>query len=297
MTTQHFDLQSHSLHSDGALPPAEVIAHAAASGMTLTALTDHDTLAGVDEALAAGAEHGVAVVPATEVTVIDDVQDDLHVLGYRVDHRDAALLELLAASRADRDLRAERMGDALRLAGLKLDERAIRARSAAGQPVGRPHLAQAVLSEPANEARLASEGISDVGALIVAYLIPGAQGFVARTMPTVPVVIDAIHAAGGVAIWAHPFWDLSDPELVEATVHRFAAAGLDGVEAFYVAHTREQTDLLVAVCRELDLLTTGSADFHGPDHRLFSRFGAFSRHGHDAVLGPLAQVGTRGEGG
>lgn len=285
-----FDLQSHSLHSDGALAPAEVVAHAAQAGVRLVALSDHDTLVGVDEALAAGAQLGVDVVPATEITVVDPVREDLHMLGYRVDHRDAGLLDLLARSRADRDTRAQRMAGALRELGWTLDEQTLLRRSAVGRPVGRPHLAQAVLAEPINAARLADEGLTDVGALIVAYLIPGAPAFVARTMPEVPDAIAAIHDAGGVAVWAHPFWDLEDPELVIATVRRFAAAGLDGVEAFYVTHTREQTDLLVGLCAELSLLTTGSADFHGPEHRLFSRFRAFSLHGHEAMLGPIARA-------
>lgn len=283
-----FDLQSHSLYSDGALPPAEVIAHAAAAGIGLTALTDHDTLEGVDEALSAGARHGIDVVPATEITVVDEAGEDLHMLAYCVDHRDADLLGLLAASRADRDARALRMADALQAEGWALDERAIRERSASGRPVGRPHLAQAVLSQEANAARLAAEGIDDVGGLIVAYLIAGTPAFSGRSTPLVPAAIRTIHGAGGIAVWAHPFWDVEDPDAVVATVRRFALAGLDGVEAFYVTHTAEQTDLLVALCEELGLLTTGSADFHGPEHRLFSRFGAFSLYGHQASLGPIS---------
>jgi len=94
MTPSRFDLQSHSLYSDGALPPAQVIEHAAAAGVGLTALTDHDTLEGVDEALAAGARHGIEVVPATEITVVDEAGKDLHVLAYCVDHRDDDLLDL-----------------------------------------------------------------------------------------------------------------------------------------------------------------------------------------------------------
>ncbi len=291
VTALWFDLQAHSLHSDGALAPADVIAHAARAGVRLMALTDHDTVEGVDEALAAGRRHGLEVVPATEITVVDPVREDLHMLGYRVDHRDAGLLDLLAASRDDRDDRDDRAGhmvDALRATGWKLDDGALRKRSRTGRPVGRPHLAQAVLAEAANASRLADEGIADVSGLIVAYLIPGAPAFVARTMPEVPDAISAIHAAGGVAVWAHPFWDLDDPELVDTTVRRFAAAGLDGVEAFYGTHTREQTEQLVALCHELGLLATGSADFHGPEHRLFSRFRAFSLHGHPPRLGPIA---------
>ena len=97
-----------------------------------------------------------------------------------------------------------------------------------------------------------------------------------------------MHAAGGVAVWAHPFWDVEEPAAVLSTIDRFAALGLDGVEAFYVTHTAEQTRLVAGRCAELGLLTTGSADFHGPGHPLFSRFRAFELHGIEPRLGPLA---------
>ena len=76
-------------------------------------------------------------------------------------------------------------------------------------------------------------------------------------------------------MWAHPFWDIPDPDEVLATIDRFRALGIDGVEAFYVTHTEEQTELLARRCEELGLLSTGSADFHGPENRLFSRVLAF----------------------
>src|SRR3712207_7868883 len=100
-------------------------------------------------------------------------------------------------------------------------------------------------------------------------------------MPTVPEAIEAIHDAGGVAIWAHPFWDLEADDQTIETLERFKGYGIDGVEAFYVTHTREQTLLLDDKARALDLLTTGSADFPGPDHPHFSAFGAFQVHGRE----------------
>jgi len=89
-------------------------------------------------------------------------------------------------------------------------------------------------------------------------------------------------------VWAHPFWDIPDPEQTLATIDRFAAIGLDGVEAFYVTHTREQTALLAQECSLRGLLSTGSSDFHGPAHRHFSRFLAFDTYGLAPNLGPLA---------
>jgi predicted metal-dependent phosphoesterase TrpH len=96
--------------------------------------------------------------------------------------------------------------------------------------------------------------------------------------------IDVIHDAGGVAIWAHPFWDLDHDDEVLATIERFAEWGLDGVEAYYVTHTREQTLLVADRCEELGLITTGSSDFHGPEHRHFGRFRAHELHGRSPDL-------------
>ncbi len=88
-------------------------------------------------------------------------------------------------------------------------------------------------------------------------------------------------------MWAHPFWDLAGPDDVRDALARFAAAGLDGVEAFYVTHDREQTRLLCGLAAEHGLLTTGSSDFHGPAHSRFSRFRAFALHGCAPRLGPI----------
>jgi hypothetical protein len=286
-----FDLQSHSTHSDGALAAAEVVERAAAAGVELLALSDHDTVSGVSEALAAGARFGVRVVPAVEISSIDadsDAPRELHILGYLIDHAEPSFLATLADFLADRERRTLRMADALREQGLALDDAAISARVRAGQPIGRPHLAEAVLSAPANASRLREEQIDDIGSLIRAYLVEGRPAFRLRETPTVAQAIEAIHAAGGVAIWAHPFWDVTDVDETLAMIDRFRALGIDGVETFYVTHTREQTELLAARCSELDLLSTGSSDFHGPDNRLFSRFLAFDTHGLEPNLGPLA---------
>jgi hypothetical protein len=283
-----FDLQSHSLHSDGALPAAEVVENAARAGVELLALSDHDTVDGVEEALAAGALHGVRVVPAVEVSAVDGGYEDLHVLGYGIDHRSPRLGERLLAARADRERRAEAMAARLATLGFGVDPAPIEARKAAGKPVGRPHLAAAVLAHPANAARLAEEGHTDVSSFIAAYLIQGKPGYVARTHPTVEEAIGWIHDAAGVAVWAHPFWDIEHEDEVIAAIERYRAAGLDGVEVFYASHSERQTLLLADRCADLGLLATGSSDYHGPEHRLFSRFRAHRLHGREPNLGPIA---------
>jgi 3',5'-nucleoside bisphosphate phosphatase len=283
-----FDLQSHSRHSDGSLEPREVVAAAAQAGVELLSLSDHDTVAGVQEARDAGAARGLRVAPAVEITAVDRGRQDLHVLGYRIDHRDPVLLERLSAWRADRERRAEAMAATLSGLGYELDESELERRRAHGRPIGRPHLADAVVGHPANQDRLRAEGLADRSAFLEAYLIEGRPAFQPRTTPSVRESIDAIHDAGGVAVWAHPFWDVQVPSDVMETIDRFREWKLDGVECFYVTHTRDQTELLADRCGELGLLSTGSSDFHGPDHALFSRFRAFSTYGRAPVLGPIA---------
>lgn len=290
-STLRFDLQSHSTRSDGTLEPVEVVAAAAQAGVELLALSDHDTVAGVSDALAAGARHGLRVVAAVEISALDDggaEPRELHILGYLIDHENEVFTGLLQEFLGDRERRTLRMRDALVEVGFELDEAEIQQRIAQGRPIGRPHLASAVLGAPANAERLSREGIEDIGGLIRGYLIEGRPAFRLRETPTVSQAIEAIHAAGGVAVWAHPFWDLSDPQETIQSVERFRAAGIDGVEAFYITHTEEQTRLLFDHCERHGLLSTGSADFHGPDNPLFSKFLAFETYGLTPNLGPIA---------
>jgi 3',5'-nucleoside bisphosphate phosphatase len=290
-----FDLQSHSDRSDGALTPAQVVRWARAAGVELLALTDHDTVSGVPEALTAARAEGIVVVPAVELSALDAGNEDrdLHVLGYGIDHRDPALLAALGRFRADRGQRAERMVAALDELGLHVDPEPLAARSRSGGSIGRPHLALAVLGDPRNAVRLRAEGLGDASEILEAYLLPGQPGYRGRTTPTVAEAIAAIHDAGGVAIWAHPFWDISDPAQVLGTIERFVALGLEGVEAFYVTHDRAQTLLVSDACERLGLLSTGSSDFHGPEHPLLSGFRAFSLYGREPRLGAIAAPPTR----
>jgi 3',5'-nucleoside bisphosphate phosphatase len=286
-----FDLQSHSIHSDGALAAAEVVAHAARAGVQLLALSDHDTTDGVAEARAAAREHGIALSPAAELSAVHGGHEDLHVLGYELDTGDADLVACLRDFRGDRARRIAQMADRLRELGFELDETPLEARRAAGKPIGRPHLADAVLTHPANAARLRAEGIDGRDALFPPYLVPGAAAYVARSRPTVAEAIEVIHAAGGVAVWAHPFWDIDDTAETLAALATFTAAGLDGVECFYPSHTEEQARALYGAAD--GRLTTGSADFHGPGHERFNAFRAFELYGLEPNLGPIGRSWTR----
>jgi predicted metal-dependent phosphoesterase TrpH len=287
-----FDLQAHSVHSDGSLPAAEVVERAHAAGVELFALTDHDTVDGVPEAAQRARELGMRYSPAAELSAVHGGHEDLHVLGYELDVADPDLRTILEDFRGDRARRIGAMAGRLRELGFALDDAPLVTRREAGKPIGRPHLADAVLAHPANAERLREEGIHGRDELFPPYLVPGAKAYVARSRPTVAEAIEVIHAAGGVAVWAHPFWDVDAPGEAIATLETFADAGLDGVECFYVTHTEEQTRMLHDVAMRRGLLTTGSTDFHGPGHDRFSAFCGFEVHGLTVNLGPIG--GTSG---
>ena len=287
-----FDLQAHSLYSDGTLPPAEVVHRAAQDGIELLALTDHDTVAGVKEAAQAASAHGIRLTPASEISSVDGVYEDLHICGYELDVDAPVLLEALEHWRGDRGRRIEAMVDRLRELGFAIDPAPLEKRKAEGRPLGRPHLADCVLGHPANQSRLEAEGIGGKNDFFPRYIVPGAPGFVGRTTPTVYEAIDLIHEAGGVAVWAHPFWDVGSPEQVQATLSRFVEHGIDGVEAFYATHTEEQTHLLCDFAAAKGILTTGSTDFHSPDHERFNHLGGFELYGREPNLCPIGARST-----
>jgi predicted metal-dependent phosphoesterase TrpH len=264
---QTFDLQSHSTHSDGSLPPQEVVRRADQAGVTLLALTDHDTVDGVSAAIDAARAHSIAVTPAVELSSVGSGREDLHILGYGLDHSDPELLASLRDYRQDRVSRIHQMAARLRDLGFTIPP-------IEHESPGRPHLAAAL------EPQLPE---LDRDAIFTTYLVPGTPTYVPRTRPTVAQAIELIHKAGGVAVWAHPFWDLDTPDLD-------AFPGLDGVEVFYPSYTEAQTRALYAAATARGLLTTGSSDFHGPEHERFNRFRSFQTYGLAPDLGPIRRA-------
>jgi predicted metal-dependent phosphoesterase TrpH len=256
------ELQGHSTVSDGQLAPADVVREAAEAGVTTFALTDHDAIAGVGEAARAAEEHGIELVPAIEMSCVHEFAEDLHICGYWV-----GLGEIAAACERAQHERVARAGEIierLRSEGFDIHlEDAVREAGDA-LSIGRPHIARA------------AGATGDLGPFFEEYLVPGAKAFVPRRWPTAEQAVELIHDAGGVAVLAHPYWDISDPGEVDQLVRALA---IDGVETYYPTHDRDQTAHLLELCGELDLLPTASSDYHGPTHRTFSRFGAYETYG------------------
>jgi predicted metal-dependent phosphoesterase TrpH len=256
------ELQSHSTYSDGQLPPAEVVEKAADAGVTTLALTDHDAIAGVGEAAAAAESLGLELVPAIEMSCVHEYAEDLHVCGYWVDlGRIAGACE---RAQHERVTRAGEIIEKLRAEGFDLHlEDAVREAGDA-LSIGRPHIARA------------AGATGDLGPFFEEYLVPGAKAFVARRWPTAEEAIELIHGAGGAAIVAHPYWDISAPDQVDDLIRSLRP---DGIETFYPTHSKEQTAHLLELCDELELIPTASSDYHGPTHRTFSEFGAYDTYG------------------
>src|SRR3954467_1177776 len=259
------DLQSHSTVSDGQLPPADVVRAAAEAGVDVMALTDHDGVAGVAEANRVAGELGIECVPAVEMSCVHRYSEDLHICGYWVD------LEKIqpACDRAQQERvdRAKEIIAKLNEHGVDVSFEDAVAKAGAADAIGRPHIARAAGAGP------------DLGPFFEEYLVPGAKAFVARRWPRAEEAVELIHAAGGVAVVAHPYWDVSEPPQVRDLVESLARdVGLDGIETFYPPHTRAQTAHCLELCEEFDLVPTGSSDFHGPTHKTFSRFGAYNTY-------------------
>jgi predicted metal-dependent phosphoesterase TrpH len=257
------ELQSHSTVSDGQLEPAAVVEAAAGAGVTTLVLSDHDAVAGVPDAARAAEDLQLDLVPALEMSCVHEYADDLHVLGYWIDLE--AIAPACQRAQQERVSRAGEIVEKLRSFGFELTLDDAIAESGDALSVGRPHIARAAGTKP-----------EQMNAFFAEYLVPGAKAFVPRRWPDAEQAVALIHDAGGAAVVAHPYWDVKDPAQVETLI---AALEVEGVEAFYPDHSREQTEHLLRICSERGLVPTGSSDFHGPTHKTFSRFGAYQTYG------------------
>ena len=242
------DLHTHSLRSDGALQPAELVRRAAANGVRVQALSDHDTLSGIAEAIAAGAPLGVRIIPATELNT-ESEWGDVHVLGYFLDPDDAALEDRLRWLRENRGRRVELMVERLQALGYGITlERVLEL--AQGGALGRPHLATALFE--AGHVATYDEAFDTI-------IAKDSPAYVARVGLTPLEAVELVRAHGGVPSLAHPGTVLGLEELLPKLVDR----GLAGIECHYDIHTPDYTSYCLELAARYDLVPTGGSDFHG----------------------------------
>lgn len=240
------DLHAHSTASDGMASPTLFAETAARAGLNVVALTDHDTVAGVAEAVAAAEPLGVRVVPGVELSVMDG-KDEVHLLGLHLADV-GAIASALETFRRGREVRAQSMVAALNAHGIPVTVDDV-LREAAGGAVGRPHVARAII---------AGGWVSDSREAFDKWLGAGRPAYVEKPRLDVADGVSLIHQAGGLAVWAHPGDDGR-----RGKFERLVAAGIDGAEVKHPGHGAEDVARIGALVEFFHLVPSGGSDWHG----------------------------------
>lgn len=246
------DLHTHTTASDGMFQPAENVRLAKEAGLSALAITDHDTVAGVEEALAAGREYGITVIPGVELSTSVDGKD-IHILGYGISAEDSVLLSRLQAQRNVRNRRNEEMLNKLAELNMRVSLEELEA--AAGKSrledgsIGRPHIAQVLVDKGY---------VADKREAFDRLLGEGKPAYSSLTRIAPTEAIRWIHEAGGIAIIAHPGL-YGDDDLVLTLLD----SGADGLEAFHSDHDEQMEQRYAEWAEIRGKLVTGGSDFHG----------------------------------
>jgi 3',5'-nucleoside bisphosphate phosphatase len=257
-TWSKVDLHLHTTASDGRLTPAELVHLAVERGLTVIALTDHDSTEGVEEGIEASRGTGLEVLPGVEINT-DSAEGEAHVLGYFLEIHSEGLQACLSKRRRDRLDRGLGIVRKLLGIGIEIDWNRVQeiAGVAEGGAVGRPHIAQALMERGY---------VATTAEAFERYIGRDGPAYVEYAKLTPPDAIGVIHDAGGLAVLAHPLFiraiDSFLPPLLEA--------GLDGLECYYGSYSTEQVAGLLAMAARYGLVPTGGSDFHGPEATSFS---------------------------
>jgi len=266
MSKGTIDLHAHTTHSDGSASPDELIALAASKKARAIAITDHDTVSAIDDARATAERFGIEFVSGIEISA-EHSPGTMHILGYCIDEKSTALAAKLDELRQARELRNPQIAN--RLQSLGFDIRYDEVLKVAGnQIVGRPHFARLMIEKGY---------VASMQEAFDRYLKKDADAYVEKARLSPRESIALIHAAGGVAVLAHPYQlKLSSYEDVDRLVGELAELGLDGVEAVYSRHNADEREGYAKVAAQNGLLVTGGSDYHGtykPDISLVTGLG------------------------
>jgi predicted metal-dependent phosphoesterase TrpH len=247
------DLHTHSNFSDGTESPTTLLSKAMAHGITTLALTDHDTVAGWDEAIAY-LRSGLQLVLGSEISCQTDDGISVHMLGLLFDRQNPELMEMMATTRDNRYTRMSKIIEKLNAADYAITFEDVMAELSEGATLGRPHLADALVTKGYMKSR---------DQVFAEVLHNDSPFYVSHYSPTPLEAIVKIKAAGGVAVMAHPMSSLRSRVVAPETFVEYVEAGLDGIEVFHRDHTEANRNLLLGIAAELDLVVTGSSDYHG----------------------------------
>lgn len=251
------DLHCHSTASDGSLTPTEIVEMAATLKLTAIALTDHDTIDGLAEFMQAATRFPqLTCIPGLEFSCHLESMEHCHIVGLFIDPDNETLQKACGQYCTWREERNLQIIDKLNELGYKVTYDEIKAMKNDGNDiVGRPHIANALLDKGYFKNRKA---------VFDTLLGRSKPAYVARQVLDAKSCLDAIHAAGGLAIWAHPMTSNSMTYAkCEHRIEEMRRYGLDGIEAYYSEHTQSQITHIVAIAKRLGILVSGGSDFHG----------------------------------
>jgi predicted metal-dependent phosphoesterase TrpH len=247
------DLHAHTTKSDGTDSPLTLVKKAASSGITVLGITDHDSTAGWQEAI--DSLHGsLQLALGAEVSCLTEDGISVHMLGLLFDGKNQPLQQLLSDSRDTRIPRMKKMIENLQGAGYDITLEDVELATPDGATVGRPHLADALVVKKIVKSR--DEAFTDL-------LNNDSPFYVSHFAPTPEDSIRAIRAAGGVAVIAHPFASRRGQILTSDSFTSLVAAGLNGIEVFHRDQSEDERKQLLVIAEELELIVTGSSDYHG----------------------------------
>lgn len=247
------DLHAHTTCSDGTDSPLALVKKAASSGITVLGISDHDSTASWAEATAS--LHGnLQLALGAEISCLTEDNVSVHMLGLLFDGENQALQQLLSDSRDTRIPRMKKMIENLQGAGYEITLDDVAASTPPGATLGRPHLADALVAKKIVKSR--DEAFTDL-------LHNDSPFYVSHFAPTPEDSIRAIRAAGGVAVIAHPFASRRGQTLTPESFAPLVAAGLNGIEVFHRDQSIDERNQLIEIARALDLVITGSSDYHG----------------------------------
>jgi predicted metal-dependent phosphoesterase TrpH len=247
------DLHTHTTCSDGTDSPFSLVKKALAAGITTLAITDHDSTAGWAEAVTA-IQPQIELVLGAEVSCLTTDGISVHMLGLLFDGEDIEIQQMLADSRDTRLPRMRKMVELLSADGINISLDDVYRATPEGATVGRPHLADALVANGVVASR--DEAFLDL-------LNNDSKYYVTHAAPTPEDAIRTIRKAGGVAVIAHPFASRRGQTITASTFADLVATGLNGIEVHHRDQNAQEQETLIAIARELSLVTTGSSDYHG----------------------------------
>ncbi len=270
----YIDLHTHTTASDGSMSPLQLVKHAFDKGLSAVAVTDHDTVSGVEQALQEGKRLGIEVVPGVEISVdfcrsciitgtamygnelhnaSEQPAAEMHLLGYFFNGGHNSMRKILEELREKRDQRNPRIISKLNELGFDITVSQVNS-LAAGEVVGRPHIARAMQDKGY---------VSSIEEAFEKYLASGRPAYFKKNKMSPQQGIGEIAKAGGIPVLAHPIYLYLSTGQMDNLIARLTGIGLKGIEAYYTENTKEQTEELLQLAQKHKLMITGGSDFHG----------------------------------